>query len=117
MTAAYASPDFPHANPEPDPEPEVRPPYVHCMPKDPKLRIGDRVRCTKGDWFISFGMTGIIVNVAPPRYNAPARARVLWDNGCVSMLDEPDFRVVPSPTTKRMQPVIMGPFWREGWVA
>ena len=80
-------------------------------------KIGDRVRCVKSDRFIEFGMTGLIVNVAPPRYNTPARARILWDNNCVTMTDATDFSVVPAPTTKRLQPVMMGPFWREGWVA
>lgn len=69
--------------------PEIRPPTSLS-----KLRIGDRVRCVIGDRFIDEGTEGLIVNVAPPRYRQPSRARVLWDNDCVSMADEPTFEVL-----------------------
>lgn len=60
------------------------------------LRIGDRVRSFVDDVCVSVGLTGLIVNVAPPRYGAPARARVLWDNETVSMADATTFEVLPA---------------------
>ncbi|WP_420119826.1 hypothetical protein [Nakamurella sp.] len=58
------------------------------------LRIGDKVRSFVDDVCVSVGLTGLIVNVAPPRYGAPARARVLWDNETVSMADATTFEVL-----------------------
>jgi hypothetical protein len=65
------------------------------MSSKPELRIGHRVVCTKGDGFISEGAQGLIVNVVPPRFNRPGRARVLWDDQCVSLIDATDFEVLP----------------------
>ena len=92
------------------------PPTPHVQPgKDtPTLRVGNRVRVTRGDWFVTAGLTGIVVNVASPRPFKPQRARILFDNGQVCQMDETDFLVVPPPSTKRMQPVMMPTFWREG---
>jgi len=61
------------------------------------LRIGDKVRSFVDDVCVSVGLTGLIVNVAPPRYGAPARARVLWDNETVSMADATTFEVLTVP--------------------
>jgi hypothetical protein len=58
------------------------------------LRIGDKVRSFVDDVCVSVGLTGLVVNVAPPRYGAPARARILWDNETVSMADSTTFEVV-----------------------
>lgn len=58
------------------------------------LRIGDKVRSFVDDVCVSVGLTGLVVNVAPPRYGAPARARILWDNETVSMADATTFEVV-----------------------
>jgi hypothetical protein len=55
------------------------------------LRIGDRVRSLVDDVCVSVGLEGLVVNVAPPRYGAPARARILWDNETVSMADGTTF--------------------------
>jgi hypothetical protein len=55
-----------------------------------EFRIGDRVRSLVDDKVnIRCGLEGLVVNVAPPRYKAPARLRVLWSNDCVSMIDAP----------------------------
>jgi hypothetical protein len=59
-----------------------------------QLRIGDRVRSFVDDVCVSVGLTGLVVNVAPPRYGAPARARILWDNETVSMADAHTFEVL-----------------------
>jgi hypothetical protein len=65
----------------------------------PGLRIGARVRCTKGDWFIDEGTVGTIVNTAPARPGMPARARVMWDadegTQQVCMIDGTDIEVIP----------------------
>lgn len=58
------------------------------------LRIGDRVRSYVDDVCVSVGLTGLVVNVAPPRYGMPARARILWDNETVSMADATTFEVL-----------------------
>ena len=58
------------------------------------LRIGDKVRSFVDDVCVSVGLTGLVVNVAPPRYGAPARARILWDNETVSMADATTFEVL-----------------------
>lgn len=58
------------------------------------LRIGDKVRSHVDDVCVSVGLTGLVVNVAPPRYGAPARARILWDNETVSMADAHTFEVL-----------------------
>lgn len=58
------------------------------------LRIGDKVRSYVDDVCVSVGLTGLVVNVAPPRYGAPARARILWDNETVSMADATTFEVL-----------------------
>ena len=58
------------------------------------LRIGDKVRSLVDDVCVSVGLTGLVVNVAPPRYGAPARARILWDNETVSMADATTFEVL-----------------------
>lgn len=63
------------------------------------LRIGDRVRSHVDDVCVSVGLTGLVVNVAPPRYGLPARARILWDNETVSMADATTFEVVSPPET------------------
>lgn len=62
------------------------------------LRIGDKVRSFVDDVCVSVGLTGLVVNVAPPRYGAPARARVLWDNETVSMADATTFEVLTGRT-------------------
>jgi hypothetical protein len=58
------------------------------------LRIGDKVRSMVDDVCVSVGLCGLVVNVAPPRYSAPARARVLWDNETTSMADASTFEVI-----------------------
>jgi hypothetical protein len=58
------------------------------------LRIGDKVRSLVDDVCVSVGLTGLVVNVAPPRYGSPARARVLWDNETVSMADATTFELL-----------------------
>lgn len=63
------------------------------------LRIGDRVRSFVDDVCVSVGLTGLVVNVAPPRYGMPARARILWDNETVSMADATTFEVLGNPDT------------------
>lgn len=63
------------------------------------LRIGDRVRSHVDDVCVSVGLTGLVVNVAPPRYGMPARARILWDNETVSMADASTFEVLSNPET------------------
>lgn len=64
----------------------------------PGLRIGARVVCTKGDWFIDEGQIGTIVNTAPARPHQPARARVAWDDvegtQQVCMVDASDIEVI-----------------------
>lgn len=83
-------PNFPWAKPTPEPTPDpIRPPTSLS-----KLRIGDRVRSLVDDVNVSAGLEGLIVNVVPPRYRQPSRARVLWDNDTVSMADEPTFEVI-----------------------
>lgn len=79
-------------------------------PESPKLRIGDRVRSLVDDVCVTVGLEGLVVNVAPPRPYAPARARVLWDNETVSMADAPTFEVIPLPNAKPQQPTVMAPF-------
>jgi Xrn1 SH3-like domain len=76
-------------------------PEVAADPAEPEvverpraLRIGDRVRSFVDDVCVSVGLTGLVVNVAPPRYGAPARARILWDNETVSMADAHTFEVL-----------------------
>ncbi|HEY7812902.1 MAG TPA: hypothetical protein VIC62_06660 [Nakamurella sp.] len=63
------------------------------------LRIGDKVRSHVNDVCVSIGLTGLVVNVAPPRYGAPARARILWDNETVSMADAHTFAVLTERDT------------------
>jgi len=63
------------------------------------LRIGDKVRSYVDDVCVSVGLTGLVVNVAPPRYGAPARARILWDNETVSMADATTFEVLAGRET------------------
>jgi hypothetical protein len=58
-----------------------------------QLRIGDKVRSLVDDVCVSIGLTGLVVNVAPPRYGAPVRARILWDNETVSMADADTFEM------------------------
>ncbi len=58
------------------------------------LRIGDKVRSLVNDSFVSVGLTGLVVNVAPPRIDRPARARILWDNETQSMADATTFERV-----------------------
>ncbi len=58
-----------------------------------ELRIGDKVRSLVDDVCVSVGLTGLVVNVVPARYGAPARARILWDNETVSLADAPTFEV------------------------
>lgn len=58
------------------------------------LRIGDRVRSLVDDVCVSVGLTGIVVNVSPPKPYAPGRARILWSNETVSMADADTFEVV-----------------------
>lgn len=80
-------------------------------PESPKLRIGDRVRCTTpDDPFIDHGVEGLIINVAAPRPHAPGRAYILFDTDQVCMMDATDFEVIPKPCTKPQQPVVMAPF-------
>ena len=67
-------------------------PVVPARPRP--LRIGDKVRSFVDDVCVSVGLTGLVVNVAPPRYGAPARARILWDNETVSMADATTFEVL-----------------------
>lgn len=67
-------------------------PAVVARPR--ALRIGDKVRSFVDDVCVSVGLTGLVVNVAPPRYGAPARARILWDNETVSMADATTFEVI-----------------------
>jgi hypothetical protein len=66
----------------------------------PGLRIGAKVRCIRGDWFIDEGMTGVITNTAPPRPHMPARARVTWDEHdgtqLVCMMDGDQLEVIPA---------------------
>jgi hypothetical protein len=64
-----------------------------------QLRIGDKVRSLVDDVCVSVGLTGLVVNVAPPRYGAPARARILWDNETVSMADAPTFELLSGRET------------------
>lgn len=78
MTATQASADSP--------------PAVADRPRP--LRIGDKVRSFVDDVCVSVGLTGLVVNVAPPRYGAPARARILWDNETVPMADATTFEVL-----------------------
>lgn len=67
---------------------------VPVSPRPRALRIGDKVRSFVDDVCVSVGLTGLVVNVAPPRYGAPARARILWDNETVSMADATTFEVL-----------------------
>ena len=60
--------------------------------KEPRpIRIGDKVCSFVNDVFVSIGLGGLVVNVAPPRHDKPARARVLWDNETESMADANTF--------------------------
>ncbi len=68
-----------------------------AAPRPRALRIGDRVRSHVDDVCVSVGLTGLVVNVAPPRYGLPARARILWDNETVSMADATTFEVISTP--------------------
>ncbi len=77
--------DVPSVSPEPGEKASARP---------RPLRIGDKVRSFVDDVCVSEGLTGLVVNVAPPRYGAPARARILWDNETVSMADATTFEVI-----------------------
>jgi len=63
------------------------------------LRIGDQVRSLVDDVCVSVGLGGLVVNVAPARYGAPARARILWDNETVSMADAHTFEVLGGQET------------------
>jgi hypothetical protein len=63
------------------------------------LRIGDKVRSFVDDVCVSVGLGGLVVNVAPARYGAPARARILWDNETVSMADAHTFEVLGGQET------------------
>jgi len=72
--------------------------YQPEQPSIPGYRIGDRVRCTKGDRFIDAGTTGIITNVNAPLYRRPGRARILWDHECSSMVDTTDIEVISRRT-------------------
>lgn len=92
MTQPAYGPNFPWAKPTPEPTPD--PPAIRPPTSLSKLRIGDRVRSLVDDVNVSVGLQGLIVNVAPPRYLKPSRARVLWDNDTVSMADEPTFEVL-----------------------
>lgn len=74
------------------------------------LRIGARVRVTKGDQFVEEGMTGTVVNTAPPKPHAPARARINFDNDTICMMDATDFEVIPTVPDKPQQPVVMETF-------
>jgi hypothetical protein len=96
VTGPYERPDFPYANPPAEPEQTVRPPYIHCQPQTAGtgIRIGDTVRSLVDDVNVSVGLTGLVVNVAPPRYQQPARARICWANDTVSMADATTFEVV-----------------------
>ena len=58
------------------------------------LRIGDTVRSLVDDGFVSIGLTGLVVNMAPPRIDRPARARIQWDNDTHSMADATNFERV-----------------------
>lgn len=75
--------------------PSATPESGDGLPARPRaLRIGDKVRSFVDDVCVSVGLTGLVVNVAPPRYGAPARARILWDNETVSMADANTFEVI-----------------------
>ncbi len=63
-------------------------------PKPRPLRIGDTVRSLVDDGFVSIGLPGLVVNVAPPRIDRPARARIQWDNDIYSMADATTFERV-----------------------
>jgi hypothetical protein len=82
----------------------------------PGLRIGARVRCIEGDWFIDAGQCGTVVNTAPSRPGKPGRARVLWDasdgSQQVCMIDTTDLEVIPAEQQEAYvaQPTSMGSF-------
>lgn len=64
---------------------EIRPPTSN--PK-PTVHIGDRVGVMKGDGFVHFGLTGLVVNaLSGMQFGKPQRCRVLWDNDTVSFID------------------------------
>lgn len=72
-----------------------RTPDNRSIVKRPRaLRIGDKVRSLVDDVCVSVGLTGLVVNVAPPRYGAPARARINWDNSTQSMADASTFELL-----------------------
>ncbi|HEY5881182.1 MAG TPA: hypothetical protein VIU11_19880 [Nakamurella sp.] len=73
------------------PQPAAVPADQETVGRPRALRIGDRVRSLVDDVCVSVGLDGLVVNVAPPRYGAPARARILWDNETVSMADATTF--------------------------
>ncbi len=78
--------------------PSATPESGEDSPAKPRaLRIGDKVRSFVDDVCVSVGLTGLVVNVAPPRYGLPGRARILWDNETVSMADATTFEVITPP--------------------
>ncbi len=68
--------------------PEMRPP-------PPGVRIGDRVRCTTGDAFLTAGNEGLVVNTVPARAGRPAQVRVLWDDETITITPLADVQVLP----------------------
>lgn len=91
--------------------------YRPEMPPPPKvagklLRIGDRVRLKGCDPFVGCWMTGLVVNIAPPRYGQPVRARVMFDNDVICIIEASKF-VVTTPIPRfAVRPVIMPPLPR-----
>lgn len=76
---------------------------------DQPVRIGDRVRCLVGDHFLDAGTEGIVVNTST--WTKPHRARVLFDNDTVCLIDFTDIEVI-EPRNKPQQPTVMMPFGR-----
>ncbi len=72
--------------------PEMRPP-------PPGVRIGDRVRCTTGDAFLTAGNEGLVVNTVPARAGRPAQVRVLWDDETITITPLADVQVLPRAST------------------
>lgn len=105
---AWAPPQQDGDEPRPYRSEQPKPPMVNGR----RLRIGDRVRLTGCDPFVGCWMTGLVVNIAPSRYGQPDRARVLWDNQTVCMIETSKFVVTTPPPKFAVRPVMMPPLPR-----
>lgn len=78
---------------------------------DQPVRIGDRVRCLVGDYFLDAGTEGLVTNTRTAMGASPGVAYVTWDNDTKTRIRITDLEVI-EPRNKPQQPTVMMPFGR-----